>query len=89
METQENNKSNLTEKKPVTNETPEYVEGIPTEKTKSPERRRLIENYYESLWKELQRENGTNGIFNPFLGVNVIVKKGESDKKTINRASAD
>ena len=89
METKEDIENNLTEKKPVTNETPEYVESIPTEKTKSPERRRLIENYYESLWKELQRENGTNGIFNPFLGVNVIVKKGESDKKTINRASAD
>jgi len=70
-------------------ETPEYIEGIPTDKKKSRERRSLIENYYEQLWKELQRENGTNGIFNPFLGVVVIVKKGESDKKTINRASAD
>ena len=89
METKENIENNLTEKKPAINETPEYVEGIPTEKTKSPERRRLIEGYYESLWKELQRENGTNGISNSFLGVNVIVKKGESDKKTINRASAD
>ena len=68
METLENIKSDLTEKKPATNETPEYVEGIPTEKMKSPERRRLIESYYESLWKELQRENGTNGIFNSFLG---------------------
>ncbi len=47
-------------------ETPEYIEGIPTEKKKSPERRHLIEHYYELLWKDLQRENGTNGIFNPF-----------------------
>ena len=70
-------------------ETPEYIEGIPTEKKKSPIRRSLIEHYYELLWKELQRENGTNGIFNTFLGVTVIIKKGESDKKTINRASAD
>ena len=70
-------------------ETPEYIEGIPTEKKKSPERRSLIEHYYDLLWKELQRENGTNGIFNPFLGVTVLIKKGESDKKTINRASAD
>ena len=70
-------------------ETPEYIEGIPTEKKKSHERRNLIEQYYELLWKALQRENGTNGIFNPFLGVTVIIKKGESDKKTINRASAD
>lgn len=70
-------------------EIPEYVDGIPTEKKKSPERRSLLENYYELLWKELQRENGTNGIFNPFLGVTILIKKGESDKKTINRASAD
>ena len=70
-------------------ETPEYIEGLPTEKKKSHERRNLIEQYYELLWKALQRGNGTNGIFNPFLGVTVIIKKGESDKKTINRASAD
>jgi hypothetical protein len=62
-------------------ETPEYIEGIPTEKKKSPIRRSLIEHYYELLRKELQRENGTNGIFNTFLGVTVIIKKGESDKK--------
>ena len=70
-------------------EIPQYVEGIPTEKGKSLERRRLIENSYGLLWKELQRENGTNGIFCHFLGVTVLIKKGESDKKTINRASAD
>ena len=70
-------------------EIPEYIEGIPTDKSKSPERRQLIGGYYEQLWKELQRETGTNGIFNQFLGVTVLVKKGESDKKTINRASAD
>ena len=75
--------------KPTIMELPEYIEGIPTEKKKSRERRSLIEHYYESLWKELQQENGTNGIFNAFLGVTVIIKKGESDKKTINRASAD
>ena len=57
-------------------ETPEYIEGIPTEKKKSPERRSLIEHYYESLWKELQRENGTNGIFNPFW-VSLLLSKRE------------
>ena len=65
-------------------ETPEYIEGIPTEKKKSPERRSLIEHYYDLLWKELQRENGTNGIFNPFLGVTVLIKKGVfASKKAI------
>ena len=34
-------------------------------------------------------ETGSNGVFNRYLGVIVLVKKGESDKKTINRASAD
>ena len=89
METQENIENKQTEKKPANAEIPEYVEGIPTEKKKSPERRSLIESYYESLWKELQRENGTNGVINSYLGVTILVKKGESDKKTINRASAD
>ena len=70
-------------------EIPEFVSGIPTEKSKSAERRHLIETYYDSLWKNLQRDNGSNGVFNRYLGVIVLVKKGESDKKTINRASAD
>ena len=70
-------------------EIPQYVEGIPTEKGKSLERRLLIESSYDLLWKELQRESRTNGIFCHFLGVTVFIKKGESDKKTINRASAD
>ena len=80
METKENIENNLTEKKPAINETPEYVEGIPTEKTKSPERRRLIEGYYESLWKELQREDGTNGIFNTFLGVTIRRKRQKDNQ---------
>ncbi|MBQ8956890.1 MAG: hypothetical protein IJ057_00075 [Bacteroidales bacterium] len=70
-------------------EIPEYIEGIPSEKRKSYERRLLIGIYYETLWRELQRENGTSGIFNQFLGITVLIRKGESDKKTINRASAD
>ena len=89
MDTQENIENKQTEKKTVNTVIPEYIEGIPTEKKKSSERRGLIESYYESLWKELQRENGTNGIINSYLGVTILVKKGESDKKTINRASAD
>ena len=55
METQENIENKQTEKKTVNIEIPEYIEGIPTEKKKSSERRGLIESYYESLWKELQR----------------------------------
>ena len=68
---------------------PEIVEGIPTEKSKSADRRLLIKKYYDQLWKKLQKTGKANGIYNDFLGVIILVKKGESDKKTINRASAD
>lgn len=68
---------------------PDYVDGIPTEKRRSAERRKLIENYYSELWKQLQRKGKDNTVFNEYLGVRVLIKAGESDKKTINRASAD
>lgn len=52
-------------------ETPEYVEGIPTEKKRVKERFDLIKSYYENLWKSLQRETGSNYIHNIFLDANV------------------
>lgn len=44
------------------NNLPEFVSGIPTAKNQSRERRNLIAKYYESLWKQLQRE-GHNKMF--------------------------
>ena len=68
-------------------ETPEYVSGIPTQKTRSKERVQLIKDYYSRLWKKLQKEGRNNSIFNKFLGVNVFIIEKESDKKTIYAAS--
>lgn len=67
-------------------ETPEYVEGIPTEKKRSKERFALIMDYYERLWKQLQRENNSNCIRNKFLNADVFIVKNESDKKTVREA---
>ena len=67
-------------------ETPEFVEGIPTEKKKVKERFELINSYYEKLWKDLQRKNGSNFIHNKFLDADVYFVKNESDKKTAREA---
>ena len=69
------------------NNLPEYVNGIPTAKNRSRERRMLIAKYYSQLWKQLQRERHNNMIFNDFLGVNIYIVENESNKKTINTAS--
>ena len=68
-------------------EIPEYVYGIPTQKSKSKERVELIRDYYSKLWKKLQREGRGNSVFNEFLGVEIYIVEKESDKKTIYAAS--
>ena len=67
-------------------ETPEYIEGIPTGKKRVKERFELIKSYYENLWKDLQRETGSNYIHNKFLNADVYIVKNESDKKTSREA---
>ena len=67
-------------------ETPEFIEGIPTEKKKVKERFELIRSYYEKLWKDLQRNSGSNCIHNKFLDANIYIVKNESDKKTAREA---
>ena len=62
-------------------DTPEFIEGIPTKKSLIKERRELIVKYYDSLWKRLQRETGSNYILNDFLQSKIYIVKGESDKK--------
>ena len=66
---------------------PEFINGIPTAKNRSRERRSLIAKYYSNLWRKLQKEGRKNTIFNDFLGVDVYIVEKESDKKTINAAS--
>ena len=67
-------------------ETPEFIEGIPTEKKKVKERFELIRSYYEKLWKDLQRNSGSNCIHNKFIDANIYIVKNESDKKTAREA---
>ena len=67
-------------------ETPEYIESIPTEKKRSKERFALIMNYYETIWKQLQRDCSSNFIRNKFLNADVFLVKNESDKKTAREA---
>lgn len=65
---------------------PEYIEGIPTAKKRNKERFALIMDYYERLWKQLQRERNSNCIRNKFLDADVFIVKNESDKKTAREA---
>lgn len=65
---------------------PDYIEGIPTDRKKLEERFRLIQSYFDKLWKEIQREFGGNYIHNAFLDTDVYVVKNESDKKTVRQA---
>ena len=65
---------------------PRYIEGIPTEKKRGKERFALIMNYYEQLWKRLQRECNSNYIRNKFLNADIFIVKNESDKKTAREA---
>lgn len=66
---------------------PEKIEGIPTAKKQSKERVELIKKYYINLWKKLQKAGRGNKIFCNYLGVDVFIVEGESDKKTIFAAS--
>ena len=67
-------------------EIPKYIEGIPTEKKRGKERFALIMNYYDQLWKRLQRECNSNFIRNKFLNADIFIVKNESDKKTAREA---
>lgn len=69
------------------NNLPEFINGIPTAKNRSKERRSLIAKYYSNLWKRLQREGLYYRIYNDYLGVDIYIIEKESDKKTINAAS--
>ena len=64
----------------------DYIEGIPTGRKMLEERFRLIQSYYDKLWKEIQREFGANYIHNAFLDADVYIVKNESDKKTVRQA---
>lgn len=67
-------------------EIPDYIEDIPTKKSKRRERYALILEYYELLWKQLQQEGLPNAVHNSFLQADIFVVQNESDKKTAHEA---
>ena len=67
-------------------ELPEYIEGIPTAKNRGKERFALIMDYYDKLWRQLQRNGCNNSIHNEFLNADIYIIKNESDKKTSREA---
>ena len=68
-------------------ETPEYIEGIPTEKHASAKRREIIKNEYIKLIERLQKQFGKKAVFNEFLQTDVFIIMRESEKKASNSAA--
>ena len=68
-------------------ETPEYIEGIPTEKNASRKRREIIKDEYIHLIERLQKKRGKKAVFNEFLQTDVYIIMRESEKKASNSAA--
>lgn len=66
---------------------PEYIEGIPTDKMFSRERKMIIKNEYIRLIERLQNTKGKKAVFNESLQVEVFIIMRESEKKASNNAS--
>lgn len=68
-------------------EIPLFIEGIPTVKNSSRERREFIKNEYIRLIEKLQRTRGKKAIYNDYLQVDVYIIMRESEKKASNSAA--
>lgn len=68
-------------------EIPQIINGIPTDKKASGERRKIIRQTYLNLLQKLQQTKGKKAIFNDFLGVDVHIIMRESEQKTSNSGS--
>ena len=66
---------------------PEYIEGIPTDKMFSRERRMIIKHEYIRLIERLQNTKGKKAVFNESLQVEVFIIMRESEKKASNNAA--
>ena len=62
-------------------ETPEYIEGIPTEKNATRKRREIIKDEYIHLIERLQKKRGKKAVFNEFLQTDIYIIMRESEKK--------
>ena len=63
---------------------PEYIEGIPTAKRASKERREIIKREYIRLIEHLQTNRGKKAVFNECLQAEVFIIMRESEKKASN-----
>ena len=68
----------------ITNTLPTYINGIPTDKNATVQRRNIIRQTYMDLLQHLQQTKGKKAIFNNFLGVDVQIIMRESEQKTSN-----
>ena len=66
---------------------PEYIEGIPTNKKASKERREIIKREYIRLIEHLQTSRGKKAVFNKCLQAEVFIIMRESEKKASNSAA--
>ena len=66
---------------------PEYIDGIPTNKKASKERRKIIKHEYIRLIERLQNSRGKKAVFNECLQAEVFIIMRESEKKASNSAA--
>ena len=66
---------------------PEKIEGIPTAKKLSKERREIVRKEYIRLIENLQRKRGKKSVYNNFLRTEVFIIMRESEKKATNSAA--
>ena len=66
---------------------PLYINGIPTDKNATVQRREIVQNTYLELLERLQRKKGKKTIYNDFLGVDVHILMRESGKKASNSST--
>ena len=63
---------------------PEKIEGIPTEKKLSKERREIVRKEYIRLIESLQKRCGKKAVYNNFLRTDVFIIMRESEKPKSN-----
>jgi hypothetical protein len=66
---------------------PEKIEGIPTEKKLSKERREIVRKEYIRLIESLQKRCGKKAVYNNFLRTDVFIIMRESEKIASNSAA--
>ena len=57
MATKNQKTSKASVKTQKSSDIPEFIEGIPTKKSRKDERTELVKGYYKELWRRLDREN--------------------------------